>query len=114
MRALSKLDPISTVIEKYISSGWSVFRSPKGGINDLIAQKDNKFHFIQVIHTGDVREQDIPKNTFVQNAFSNQATPVHARIFTRGNKTKISLEDVNLNKRIIVAKRERVERPNRK
>lgn len=92
---------IAAVLKKYNEGGWVASLAPKGSINDIIAQKPGKYHFIQVIwQDPDVRTEDATKNTFIQNAFANGAIPVHATM--SGADCKISLYDVNLNTRCIV------------
>lgn len=86
-------DPYAAVLLKYQAEGWDAIRSP-GGIVDVIARKDEtkevkgiqkvvktKFHFVQVLtpeSENDIKFRGEPKNSFIQNAFSNGAEPVHA------------------------------------
>ncbi len=105
-------DPVADVISKYTACGWATI-VPRGSMNDLIAQKDKKLHFVQVV-TADTQDnprfQGIAKNTFIQNAFSNAAQPVYATVAyaarpSADNKAilkSITLEDVNQNSRIII------------
>lgn len=44
-----KIDPVCAVVTKYTDNGWRVLRAPKGGVNDIVAQKDRRFHFVQVV-----------------------------------------------------------------
>lgn len=111
-------DPITDVMNKYKEAGWTVMRAPKS-INDLVAQKDKRFHFIQIITPEtieDARFTGLAKNTFIQNAFSNGATPIFAHVQKVNKRTptgmqvqsKITFEDVNLNSRVIIsAKKEK-------
>lgn len=116
------MNPVNDVYQKYIAAGWTVIVPPAMSINHLIAQKGKKMHFIQVLTldtmSGEIF-QGLPKNTFIQNAFSNGAIPVHA--FVRVVKTSlnklttgidlgtdkiftvITLQDVNQNTKIIIA-----------
>lgn len=107
-------DPIIPVIAKYTEFGWVAIRSPKNSLTDIIAQKDKRLHFVQVVTPetiDDVKFQGLPKNTFIQNAFSNTAVPVYAHVVTTKKKeitTKITFEDVNLNTRVIIGGNRRV------
>ncbi len=91
-------DSYAAVIDKYKSEGWVVFRTPgTGGNVDIMARKDEgvqktvktKFHFVQVITpetVNDIKFRGESKNSFVQNAFSNGAEPIHA--FVTRSRTK--------------------------
>lgn len=98
--------PLAIVAERYCQAGWSVVYPPIGSINDLIAQRGKKLHFIQINTPENVTSckfQDIPKNTFIQNAFSNGAVPVYAHITVTRAKSKLAFEDANQNSRIIIS-----------
>lgn len=101
-------DPsLRAVYNKYVDNGWLVLNVPKGTQNDLIAQKINskQTHFIQVIcEQSDLRLSGVQNGTFIQNAFSNGATPVRATIKTLNDKIKVSLSDANTNTKIIIRK----------
>jgi hypothetical protein len=106
---LIAMKPTAAVIAKYTESGWTASLAPKGSINDVIAQKNGKYHFIQVITGGPPEDSapktdDLAKNTFIQNAFSNGAIPVHAYVTSAGTTLKISLQDVNTCTRLIVGR----------
>lgn len=93
---------MAAVIAKYEAAGWKVFAAPRGTINDVIASNGQRMHFIQVIMPGtreSPRYSGLQRNTFIQNAFSNGALPVYATLADGG---KISLEDINLQARVIV------------
>jgi len=97
-----KVDHKKLVAAAYIAAGWQVMIMPAGIINDIIAQKGVKLHFCQVVvNSADPKYQGLPKNTFIQNAFSNGAIPVHAVFASDGLKT--AFMDANLNTRVIVA-----------
>jgi hypothetical protein len=102
---------IEVVSAKYTSNGWTLIPQ-KGSINDLIAHKKSRVHFVQVITDAnheDAKFHGLPKNTFIQNAFSNNALPIHARVSNGPKGTfKVSFEDVNLNTRVIVSERKKV------
>lgn len=110
---VSKASLIGDVIAKYVEFGWQAIRAP-GGINDILAQKNKRFHFVQVVTKetiDDPKFHGLPKNDFVQNAFSNGATPIFAHVIskpckgpdgTRVFKSKITFEDVNANGRVII------------
>jgi len=95
---------IKEVIDKYVSFGWTVIKIPPGSINDIITQKAARVHFVQII-TKDTAENakfhGLAKNTFIQNAFSNGAVPVYARVVTSSPR-KITFENVNEGTRVIV------------
>lgn len=96
-----KVDPVDFVFGKYVENGWETVKGLKGTMNDIIARRNGRFHFIQVItkETGeDPKFQGEFKNNFVQNAFSNGATPVYAHIVNG----KVTFQDVNTNNRIII------------
>lgn len=102
-----------TVAEmKYTENGWTVIR-PAGSINDIIAQRGKKYHFVQVVsdtETDNIKYQGIAKNSFIQNAFSNGAIPVYAHV-TGKKALKVTFEDVNANARIIISTRRAALRP---
>lgn len=84
-----KVHMIDHVINKYTSCGWTVIRSPNETINDLIAQKNNRLHFVQVLNSNDndSKYKDSARNNFIQNAFSNGALPIHATISIKEKRT---------------------------
>ena len=94
---------------KYRSEGWDVMQMPADTINDFIARRRDRYHFVQVIPRGkekDPKYEGIPLNSFVQNAFSNGAEPIHAHChITRTENVKISFTDVNTNCRVIINKK---------
>jgi hypothetical protein len=107
--------PRDCVIAKYKEAGWIITPAPKGVINDMIAHKpsdikkkiengdvslNEKYHFIQVYEDGNARHEMLPKNQFIQNAMSNGAIPIYAKIVDG----KVTLSDVNLNARILIRK----------
>jgi len=101
------LDPINICMGTYESEGWKVIRAPKGSINDFLAQRQSPrkllMHFVQVVTpktAKDLRFDGIQLNTFVQNALSNGAVPIHARLSSKkdaaGNEHyKAEFVDVN-------------------
>lgn len=109
-----KIDPVCAVVTKYTDNGWRVLRAPKGGVNDIVAQKDRRFHFVQVVTPetiDDPKYHGLSKNTFIQNAFSNGATPIFAHVVTcscknsdgtKGTRAKVTFEDVNTAGRVVV------------
>ena len=105
-RPKTAVNLIKEVIDKYISFGWTVIKIPPGSINDIIAQKAARVHFVQII-TKDTAENakfhGLAKNTFIQNAFSNGAVPVYSRVVTSGQPPrKITFENVNEGTRVII------------
>ena len=109
---MQKTDCIKATVAKYVENDWTVIR-PLDGVNDIVAQRGKKYHFVQVVPTcaiDNVKYQGIAKNSFIQNAFSNGAIPVYAHV--NGKKTlKVTFEDVNANTRIIISARRAVLRP---
>lgn len=102
---IKKPDMITTVLNKYTERGWTAIRAPKNSTNDIIAQKDKRLHFVQVVTAStinDSRFNGLSKTTFIQNAFSNGAQPVFAHVVQSRGIYKITFEDVNLNGRIII------------
>jgi hypothetical protein len=88
------------IIAKYVDAGWSAVPAPKGSVNDVIAHIDNKLHFVS-IESERTDPEGLVKNTFIQNAFSNGAVPVYARVVG----SKVTLCDINLNTRILIGKK---------
>lgn len=85
---------------KYTAAGWTIFRRPARGINDYVAHKGERMHFIQLLAPDDPRKTGGARGNFVQNAFSNAATPVYAEVGPRG----VTLTDANTGARIIAGK----------
>ena len=106
--------PLEDVINKYIKFGWKIVVPPRGGINDIIAQKDKKMHFVQVVMDEmqtDAKFSGEAQNNFIQNAMSNMGVPIYARIGSVRKKNAdgskainntITFEDVNLKSRVII------------
>jgi hypothetical protein len=100
----SMQDLINEIDSKYKSKSW-VTILPKSGPNDIVAQKvsagklRSKYHFVQLAPGRDV-------NNFIQNAFSNGATPVLAsvKISKRDNEYKytVGFTDANTKNKIII------------
>lgn len=106
-----KLTPIDHAIAKYTENGWGIIRPPKGGLNDFIASRNQRVHFVQVVTKAtitDAKYHGEAKNNFVQNAFSNSATPIFAHV-VEGPKPKVTFEDVNTGNRAIVGGRAKKE-----
>jgi hypothetical protein len=104
------------VMKKYKDNGWAVMVPPGKNINDIIAQKGKKMHFVQIIDAKSeqsARYSDVARNTFIQNAFANAAIPVYAHVSFHKSKTtagrhiinsNVTFEDTNLNSRIVIRK----------
>ncbi len=104
---LATFNPIEAVAAKYVENKWQVMIM-QGTINDIVAKRNDRYHFIQVVPSDkvdDMRYHALAKNSFIQNAFSNNAIPVHALVTIingrSGARAKITLEDVNAQTRII-------------
>ncbi len=96
---------VGAVVAKYTENGWNVYSCIEGNLNDLIAFKDKKLHFVQVVSPdtrGDPRHIDIARNTFIQNAFSNNAVPIFACTQKKSNAIAVTFEDINTGSRVIV------------
>lgn len=114
-----KIDPVAATAEKYASNGWTVIR-PTNSTNDLIASRAGRLHFVQVLTPttrDDARYKGIPRNEFIQNAFSNGAAPIHALVVTTAVRaapgtfnTKITFEDVNADTRVLITSRANTQR----
>jgi len=90
-------------MNKYVNAGW-VIHVPSGrGINDFIASKRGRLHFVKCMKeesTNSPAFTGLARNTFIQNAFSNNATPVYAIV---GNN-KVRLIDTNSGQHLVVAR----------
>lgn len=105
----NNFDHQSAVTNKYSEYGWIITNSP-GGLNDMIAHKQDKLHFIRVVtpeNYDDARYHGLAKNSFIQNAFSNGAVPVHAHVVNKKGHTKVTFENVNIGDRIIIGRAEK-------
>jgi hypothetical protein len=112
---------ITAVVAKYTEFGWQAIRAPRGGMNDIVASKGTRFHFVQIVTKETLEDPKFhgnPKNNFIQNAFSNGAAPIYAHVVksscknvdgTRGQRVKITFEDVNLGGRVIIGGNRRAE-----
>lgn len=101
--------PLDIAMAKYAESGWKVIKPPKGSLNDFVASRGPRFHFVQVVTKKTIEDQKYhgeSKNGFVQNAFSNGATPIFAHVVD-GSKPKVTFEDVNTGNRAIVSARKK-------
>lgn len=102
-----KVTSLDIAIAKYQDNGWKVIKPAKGGLNDFIASRGTRIHFVQVVTKstiGDAKYHGEAKNNFVQNAFSNSAIPIFAHV-VEGAKPKVTFEDVNTGNRAIVSAR---------
>ena len=102
-----KVSPIDIAAAKYSENGWTIIKPPKGSVNDFIANRNGRLHFVQVVTKEsyeDPKYHGGAKNDFVQNAMSNSAIPVFAHV-VGGSKPKVTFQDVNTNNRIIVSQR---------
>lgn len=86
------LTPVSLVASVYKENQWNVMIV--GGICNIIAQKNNKLHFVQVVTClKSAKYNGIARNEFIQNAFTNDATPIHAIVTDQ----KVEFINVNIN-----------------
>ncbi len=104
---VKQFDPVEAVISKYTEMAWTCVRTR--AINDIVAHKDKRLHFIQVVtpdNIEDAKYHGLAKNTFIQNAFANSAIPIFAHVVTSTVKNelrvKVTFEDVNTNTRVII------------
>ncbi len=96
---------IRAAVEKYTQFGWTVIITPSNSLNDIIASKDKKLHFVQVVTAETIdesRHTGLAKNTFIQNAFSNMAAPIFAHAARAGRTINVTFENVNDRTRVIV------------
>lgn len=96
--------------QRYQSRGWQIMNTPRGGINDLVAGKSvggkYKYHFVQFVDSEDdintaTRYKGEAKGAFIQNAYSNQATPVYVIPRRSGANRKVVLENADTAQKII-------------
>jgi len=105
-------DFVGHAAQRYTEGGWVVFKCQPGSVNDLVAHRDKKLHYIRVVPSNnaeDARFTGEQKNAFIQNAFSNAALPVFARVkpvSKKGDVTPsssvITFENINDGARVIV------------
>lgn len=95
-RPRPKPDPAAELVVKYTAFGWNISARPRRNINDFVATKGDKLHFIQLVAPDDQRMAGERRGTFIQNAFSNDAVPVYAEVSPRG----VSLTDANTGARV--------------
>jgi hypothetical protein len=97
-------------VQRYQSRGWQIMNTPRGGINDLVAGKSvggkYKYHFVQFVESEDdidnaPRYKGEAKGAFIQNAYSNQATPVYVIPRRSGANRKVVLENADTTQKII-------------
>jgi hypothetical protein len=102
-----KETPLDIAAAKYIESGWSIIKPPKGAVNDFMASRGTRLHFVQVVTKTTIEEAKFhgeAKNNFVQNAFSNGAVPIFAHV-VEGSRPKVTFEDVNTGNRALISSR---------
>lgn len=102
-----KTSPVDIAAAKYSENGWTIIKPPRGSVNDFIANRNGRLHFVQVVTKEtyeDPKYHGGAKNDFVQNAMSNSAIPVFAHV-VGGSKPKVTFQDVNTNNRVIVSQR---------
>jgi hypothetical protein len=105
-----KVSPVDIAIAKYQENGWNVIKPPKGAVNDFLASRNGRFHFVNAITTETADEPKFhgeAKNNFVQNAFSNGATPVFAHVQITKSGPKVTYEDVNTGNRVLINQKSR-------
>lgn len=113
-----RIDPITSVKSAYTEHGWTIIE--RGGINDIIAHKNERLHFTQVVTAetiNGVRYQQESRNIFIQNAFSNQAEPIYAHVVTtlgrdRVEHATVTFQNVNTNARVIIGSNKRPQTKN--
>lgn len=92
------LTPVDLVASLYKENQWIVMIV--GGMNNIIAQKNNKLHFVQVVTClKSTKYNGIARNEFIQNAFTNDATPIHAIVTDQ----KVEFINVNINEIVKIA-----------
>ena len=109
----NKINHTQLVMDKYTAADWVCWQCPTGNINDFIAHAAKRLHYIRVVpaeSAEDLKYHGESKNAFIQNAMSNSAVPVYAHVKVATDKNNvvsstISLEDINTNARVVVAKK---------
>ena len=98
-KKISELDSNrEKVADEYRAAGWNVVT----GKEHLIAGRDKRLHFVKIAPNESTEaSSEMIKNNFIQNAFSNDAIPVYARVVG----SKITYEDANLRTRILIRKK---------
>ena len=90
--------PRDLVVARYTAYKWTITPAPRNTVNDLIAHKNNVFHFIKIAGRVDTPIDGSPaslsKNTFIQNAFANGARAVFAEI-AADTSARVILIDAN-------------------
>ena len=108
--ANTKLSLRDLTVQRYQSKGWQIMNTPRGGINDLVAGKSvggkYRYHFVQFVESEDdidnaMRYKGEAKGAFIQNAYSNQATPVYVISRKHGANRKVVLENADTTQKII-------------
>ncbi|AIB51829.1 hypothetical protein E24_00129 [Faustovirus] len=108
--ATTKLSLRDLTVQRYQSKGWQIMNTPRGGINDLVAGKSvsgkYRYHFVQFVESEDdidnaMRYKGEAKGAFIQNAYSNQATPVYVISRKQGANRKVVLENADTTQKII-------------
>ncbi|QJX70883.1 hypothetical protein F-liban_114 [Faustovirus] len=108
--ATTKLSLRDLTVQRYQSKGWQIMNTPRGGINDLVAGKSvsgkYRYHFVQFVESEDdidnaLRYKGEAKGAFIQNAYSNQATPVYVISRKQGANRKVVLENADTTQKII-------------
>jgi hypothetical protein len=97
-----RVEALRRVTEHYFVGGWTVISVPAGSLVDLIAAKGSRMHFIRVITPDEILySTGLAKNEYIQNAFSNSATPVFAMVGA-GTPTKYKYLNPNTNTRVTI------------
>lgn len=99
-------------MQKYTDGGWNAFRSQQGAINDFVAHRGTKTHFVRVVPSNDTENlkfAGVDKNSFIQNALSNNAIPVFAKVTPVAKKgeatptsANVTFTNINDGARVIV------------
>ena len=95
-----KQQRVKRAAEHYSANGWTVITTPPGSLVDLITSKGSRLHFVKV--TADLESAystGLAKNEYIQNAFSNVATPVFA-VETSSNPPRYKFVNPNTDTRV--------------
>jgi len=110
--AAVQFDFVGHAMRRYVDGGWNTFKSQPGSINDFVAYRGTKAHFVRVVPSSsaeDSRYTGESKNSFIQNALSNNATPVFAKVKPVAKKgdvipsgADVTFNNINGGARVIV------------
>lgn len=98
-------DKIRHIAKKYETMGWTVItvgNASGTSTVDLMVQRARTLHFIKCVESLETTAElsDLPRNSYIQNAFSNNAVPVYATVNSATGA--VALANVNTNETIML------------